>query len=82
MEITSFNGFLSESSSDDDIDITYNNTERQTWTKTMSAAVMECYFLNWSVDEESKSVSSISEIKILRVLQKARIKIVARPIYT
>ena len=48
----------------------------------MSAAVMECYFLNWSVDEESKSVSSISEIKILRVLQKARIKIVARPIYT
>ena len=35
MEITSFNGFSCESSNEDDIDINYNNKERQTWTKTL-----------------------------------------------
>ena len=35
MEITSFNGFSCESSNEDDVDINYNNKERQTWTKTL-----------------------------------------------
>ena len=33
MEITSFNGFSCESSNENDIDINYNNKERQTKTK-------------------------------------------------
>ena len=41
MEVTSFNGFSCESSNEDDIDINYNNKERQTWTKTLNTAVME-----------------------------------------
>ena len=56
MEITSFNGFSSKSSNDDDIDINYNNQERQTWTKTLNTAVMECYFLSRPVGEEGKPV--------------------------
>ena len=56
MEITSFNGFSCESSNEDDIDIKYNNTERQTWTKTLNTAVMEYYFLRRPVDEEGKPV--------------------------
>ena len=36
MEITRFNGFLCESSNEDNIDINYNNKERETWTKTYS----------------------------------------------
>ena len=40
MEITSFNGFSCKLSSEDDIDINYNNKERQTWTKTLNTAVM------------------------------------------
>ena len=51
MEITRFNGFSSESSSKDDIDINCNDTERQTWTKTLNRAVMECYFLSRPVDK-------------------------------
>ena len=39
MEITSFNAFSCESSIEDDIDIYYNNKERQTWTKTLNTAV-------------------------------------------
>ena len=54
MEITSFNRFSCESSND--IDINYNNKERQTWTKTLNTAVMECYFLSRPVDKEGKSV--------------------------
>ena len=50
MEITSFNGFSCESSNEDDIDINYNNKERQTWTNTLSATVMECYFLSRPLD--------------------------------
>ena len=52
-EITCFNGFSCESSNEDedDIDINYNNKERQTLTKTLNAAVMECYFLSWPIDE-------------------------------
>ena len=57
MEITRFNGFSSESSSEDDIDINNNNKERQTWPKTMNTAVMECYFLSRPVDEEGKPVT-------------------------
>ena len=56
MEITSFNGFSCESSNEDDIDINYNNKERQTWTKTLNTAVMECYFLSRPVNEEGKPV--------------------------
>ena len=56
MEITSFNGFSCESSNEDDIDINYNNKERQTRTKTLNTAVLECYFLSRSVDEEGKPV--------------------------
>ena len=56
MEITSFNGFSCESSNEDDIDINYNNKERQTWTKTLNTAVMECYFLSRPVDKEGKPV--------------------------
>ena len=51
MEITRFNGFSCESSSKDDIDINYNNMERQTWTKTLNTAIMECYFLSRPVDK-------------------------------
>ena len=54
MEITSFNGFSCESSID--IDINHNNKERQTLTKTLNTAVMECYFLSRPVDEEGKPV--------------------------
>ena len=46
MEITSFNEFSCESSNEYDIDIDYNNKERQTGTKTLNTAAMECYFLN------------------------------------
>ena len=53
-EITGFNGFLCESLNEDGISINYNNKERQTWTKTFNAAVMECYFLSIPVDEEGK----------------------------
>ena len=56
MEITSFNGFSCESSNENDININYNNKERQTWTKTLNTTVMECYFLRRSVDEEGKQV--------------------------
>ena len=56
MEITSFNGFSCESLNEDDIDINYNNKERQTWTKTLNTAVMECYFLSRPLDEEGKPV--------------------------
>ena len=54
MEITRFNGFSWKSSNEDDIDINYNNKKRQTCTKTLKAAVMECYFLSRPVDEEGK----------------------------
>ena len=57
MEITSFNGFSCESSNEDDIDINYNNKKRQSWTKTLNTAVMECYFLSRPVDKEGKPVS-------------------------
>ena len=42
MDITSFNRFSLESSSenDNDIDINCNNKKRQTWTKTLNTAVM------------------------------------------
>ena len=57
MEITNFNGFPYESSYEDDINISYNNKERQTWTKTLNTAViMEYYFLRRPVDEEGKPV--------------------------
>ena len=56
MEITRFNGFSSESSSEDDIDINYNKKERQIWPKTMNTVVMEFYFLSRPVDEEGKPV--------------------------
>ena len=42
MDITSLKGFSCESSHKDDIDINYNNKERQIWTKTLNAAVMKC----------------------------------------
>ena len=62
MEITSFNGFSCESSNEDDIDINYNNKERQTWTtKTLNTAVMECYFLSRPVHEEDKPVRGTRE---------------------
>ena len=53
MEITSFIGFSCESSNEN---VNYNKKERQTWTKTLSTAVMECYFLSRPVDEEGKPV--------------------------
>ena len=56
MEITSFNGFSCESSNEDDININYNNMERQTWTKTLNTTVIECYFLSRPVDEVGKPV--------------------------
>ena len=56
MIITSFNGFSCESSNEDDIDINYQNKERQTWAKTLNAAAMECYFLSRPVDQEGKPV--------------------------
>ena len=56
MEITSFNGFSCESSNENNIDISCNNKERQTWTKALNTAVMECYFLCRPVDEEGKPV--------------------------
>ena len=56
LEITSFNGFSCESSNEEDIDINCNNKERQTWTQTLNAVVMECYFLNRSVEEEGEPV--------------------------
>ena len=54
MEVTSFNGFSCESSNYDDIDINYNNKERQTWN--LNTVVMECYFLSRPVDKEGKPV--------------------------
>ena len=42
MDITSLKEFSCESSHKDDIDINYNNKERQIWTKTLNAAVMKC----------------------------------------
>ena len=56
MDITSFNGFSCESTNEDYTDINYNNKERQTWTKILNTAVMECYFLSSLVDEEGKPV--------------------------
>ena len=56
IEITSFNGFPCESSNEDDIVINYNNKEKQTWTKTLNAAVMHCYFLSRPVDKEGKPI--------------------------
>ena len=56
IEILSFNGFSCESSNEDDIDINYNNKERQTWTKILNTVVMECYFLSRPVDEEGTPV--------------------------
>ena len=56
MAITSFNRFSCESLNEDDIDINCNNKERQTWTKTLNIAVMECYFLSRPVNEEGKPV--------------------------
>ena len=56
MEITSFDRFSCEPSNEDDIDINYNYKERQTWTKTLDTAVMECYFLNRLVDKEGEPV--------------------------
>ena len=56
MEITSFNGFSCESSNKDNIDINYNNKERQTWTKALNTTVVECYFLSRPVDKEGKPV--------------------------
>ena len=35
IEIASFNGFSFESSNEDDININYNDKQRQTWTKDM-----------------------------------------------
>ena len=46
MEITSFNGFSYESSNEDDVKINYNNQERQTLTKTLNTAVIECYLVS------------------------------------
>ena len=40
----------------DDIDINYNNKERQTWRKTLNTAVIESYFLNRPVNEEGKPI--------------------------
>ena len=60
MQITSFNWFSCESSIEGDIDINYNNNERQTWTKTLNTALMECYFLR-SLDEEGKLEVDIGE---------------------
>ena len=56
MEITSFNRFSCGSSKEDNIGINYNNKERQTWTKTLNTAVMDCYFLSRPVDEEGKPI--------------------------
>ena len=56
MEITSFNGFSSESLNEDDIGINFNKKERQTWTKTLNAAVMKCNLLSRPVDEEGKPI--------------------------
>ena len=56
LEITNFNGFSCESSNEEDIDINYNNKEKQTWTQTLCAVVMECYFLNRPVEEEGEPV--------------------------
>ena len=56
MELTSFNGFSCESSNED-ININYNNKERQTWTRTIiNTTVMKSYFLSRPVDGEGKSV--------------------------
>ena len=56
MEITNFNEFLCESSNEDDININYDNKERQIWTKILNTAVMVCYFVSRPVDEEGKPV--------------------------
>ena len=56
MKITSFNGFSCESSNEDDIGNNYNNKERQTWTKTLNTAAMECCFQSRSVEEEGKRI--------------------------
>ena len=56
MEITSFDGFSCKLSSEDDIDINYNNKERQTWTKTLNTAVIKCYILSRLVDKEGTPV--------------------------
>ena len=49
-------GFHMKASNEDDIDINYNNKERQTWTNTLNTAVMEYYFLSRPVNEEGKPV--------------------------
>ena len=57
MEITSFNEFACELSNEDDINISYNNKEKQTQTETLNTAViMEYYFLSRPVDKEDKPV--------------------------
>ena len=62
MEITSFNGFSYESSNEDNIGINYNNKEKQTWTKTLNTAVMECYFLSRPVDKKGEPVRGYRRI--------------------
>ena len=47
---------MGESSNEDEIDINFNNKERQTWAKTLNTAVMECYFLSRPLDEVGKPV--------------------------
>ena len=56
MEITRFNDFSCESLNENNIGINYNNMERQTWTKTLNTAGIECYFLSRPVDEEGKPI--------------------------
>ena len=58
MEITGFNGFSCDSPSKDDIDIAYNDKERQTWT--LNTPVREGVFLRRPVDEEGKAVRGYS----------------------
>ena len=52
MEIVGFNGFSCKSSNVDDIDINYNNKERQRWTNISNTAVMELCFLRLNQYEE------------------------------
>ena len=66
MDITSFNWFSCEPSNADDIEINQVNKERQTWTKILTTAVMEYYFMSGPVDKEGKPMIMIIDVAIPR----------------
>ena len=61
MEITRFYGFSCKSSNEDNNNIGCNDKEKQKWSKTLNAAIMECGFLSRPVDQKVNQQEDIGE---------------------